>query len=167
LATDIARSNATRKGRCGENEGAALNIDGRPWRTIWRAADGGVEVIDQTALPHRLVVRRLRDSQAAVDAIRTMVVRGAPLIGATAAYGLALALDEDPSDAGLARAYDDLLAARPTAVNLRIALDDVRAVVTGLPPPRRAAAGWARADAFCEEDVALWPTRSADTASAR
>ena len=84
-----------------------------------------------------------------------MVVRGAPLIGATAAYGLALALAARADDARSERAYRALLASRPTAVNLRYALDDVRARVAPLPPAERAEAAWARAAAICEEDVAL------------
>jgi methylthioribose-1-phosphate isomerase len=133
-----------------------MKVDGRAYRTIWPAADGaGVEVIDQTLLPHRFAIRRLDGLDAAVEAIATMVVRGAPLIGATAAYGLALALRADPTDAGLARAYDLLLRSRPTAVNLRHALDDIRGVVAGLPPPARAAAAWRRAGEICDEDVAL------------
>src|ERR1700736_1749197 len=94
-----------------------MKIEGRHYRTIWPAADGkSVEVIDQTALPHRFATLRLETVESAVDAIKTMVVRGAPLIGAAAAYGLALGLREDPSEAGLERAYGALLRSRPTAV---------------------------------------------------
>jgi methylthioribose-1-phosphate isomerase len=119
-------------------------------------ADGAaIEVIDQTQLPHRFALRRIGDCEAAFEAIASMVVRGAPLIGATAAYGLALALRADPGDAALERAYRRLLGARPTAVNLRHALDDVRGLVAPLPADRRAAAAWLRAGEICEEDVAL------------
>jgi methylthioribose-1-phosphate isomerase len=114
-----------------------------------------VEVIDQTLLPHRLSTRRLTSLDEAVRAIRDMVVRGAPLIGATAAYGLAIALHARADDVGLDEAYAALLAARPTAVNLRRALDDLRAHVRPLDPALRASAAWERADAFCEEDVAF------------
>ena len=94
-----------------------MRIDGKPYRTIWLAADGRtVEVIDQTRLPHALEIRALGTLDDAVAAIRDMVVRGAPLIGATAAYGMALAMAADASDAMLARAYDRLMATRPTAV---------------------------------------------------
>jgi methylthioribose-1-phosphate isomerase len=130
-----------------------MKIGGTAYRTIWPAADGAVEVIDQTLLPHRFAVKRLATRDEAADAIRTMVVRGAPLIGATAAYGMALAMREDPSDAALASAYDTLLATRPTAVNLRWALDDLRARLAPLPPAGRAAAAEARAAAICDEDV--------------
>jgi methylthioribose-1-phosphate isomerase len=133
-----------------------MNIEGRHYRTIWPLANGGgVEVIDQTALPHRFATLKLETVESAVHAIKTMVVRGAPLIGATAAYGLALALRADPSDAGLRRAYDFLLRSRPTAVNLRYALDDVSATVRGLAPGTRADAAWRRAEEICDEDVAL------------
>jgi len=133
-----------------------VKIDGRPYRTIWPVEAGdAVEAIDQTALPHRFATRRIGDLDAAIEAITTMVVRGAPLIGATAAYGLALALKSAPGDAALEDAYRRLLASRPTAVNLRHALDDVRAHVAALAPPDRARAAWARAGALCEEDVEL------------
>ena len=131
-----------------------MKIDGRAYRTIWRAGPHVVETIDQTRLPHELVFRRLETLDDAVAAIKTMVVRGAPLIGATAAYGLALALHAAPDDAALSAAYEKLLASRPTAVNLRYALEDVRARVAPLPASARAQAAFARADALCEEDVA-------------
>jgi methylthioribose-1-phosphate isomerase len=132
-----------------------LKIDGKAYRTIGRAGPRTVETIDQTRLPHELVFRRIDTLQGAVDAIATMVVRGAPLIGATAAYGLALGLEHAADDASMTAAYAQLLASRPTAVNLRHALEDVRAVVAPLPPEARAEAAFARADAICEEDVAL------------
>ncbi|MBL8688171.1 MAG: S-methyl-5-thioribose-1-phosphate isomerase [Rhodospirillaceae bacterium] len=125
-------------------------------RTIWPSADGqAVEVIDQTRLPHDFVTTRLETLDEAAHAIRAMLIRGAPLIGATAAYGMALALKADASDAGLDRAYDVLLATRPTAINLRWALDDVRALMAPLPPKDRAAAAWTRAAEICDEDVAI------------
>ncbi len=94
-------------------------IHGQPTRTIWPAADGAVEIIDQTKLPHAVEVVRLATLDHAVSAIAEMRVRGAPLIGATAAWGLALALDADPSDAGLARAVAALVASRPTGAGGR------------------------------------------------
>src|ERR1700733_953428 len=112
-----------------------MNVDGRPYRTLWPTEDGrAIEVIDQTLLPHRFATRRIGDLDSAVEAIRTMVVRGAPVIGASPDYGLALALKSAPDDASLGRAYGVLLASRPTAVNLRWALDDVRRRVRPLPP---------------------------------
>ena len=131
-----------------------MKVDGRAYRTIWTTSDGeAVEVIDQTVLPHRFAIRRIAGLDDAFEAIRTMVVRGAPLIGATAAYGLALALARDPSDHGLESAHRRLAGARPTAVNLRHALDDVRAHVVRAPVAERARAAFARAAAICEEDV--------------
>ncbi len=132
-----------------------MKVDGRAYRTIWSTPDGAVETIDQTLLPHRFATVRIETLEDAVAAIKTMIVRGAPLIGATAAYGLALALRRGADDRALSDAYRALLASRPTAVNLRYALDDVRAIVAPLAASERAQAAWARAGALCEEDVAL------------
>ncbi|MEE8274998.1 MAG: S-methyl-5-thioribose-1-phosphate isomerase [Alphaproteobacteria bacterium] len=133
-----------------------MKVDGRYYRTIWLADDGrAVEIIDQTALPHAFVTRRLESLDDAVEAIRVMRVRGAPLIGAAAAYGVCLALADDPSDANLARAREALAATRPTAVNLRWALDDMVARLEPMAPAERAAAAYARAGEICDEDVAI------------
>jgi methylthioribose-1-phosphate isomerase len=133
-----------------------MRVDGRHYRTIWPAENGrSVEIIDQTRLPHAFVVARLETVEQMADAIRTMRVRGAPLIGAAAAYGLALAASADPADGALTAAREHLLAARPTAVNLRWALDEVMTVLRQLPPERRAAAAWRRAGEICDEDVAI------------
>src|SRR5215475_4010823 len=133
-----------------------MKVDGKPYRTVWLGADGTtVQVIDQTLLPHAFVVRELKTMEDAERAIRTMIVRGAPLIGAAAAYGVALAMAEDPCDNNLKRAYDVLLAARPTAVNLRWALDDLRALLSPLPEARRRNAAYQRAAEICDEDVEI------------
>jgi methylthioribose-1-phosphate isomerase len=132
---------------------AGMKINGRPYRTIWPNEDGTVEVIDQTKLPHRFETTRLATMEEAAQAIRSMVVRGAPLIGATAAYGVALALRKDASDDALDRAYETLLATRPTAVNLRWALDRVRNAVRNRPREARAAGAWREAAAIADEDV--------------
>jgi len=127
-----------------------------PYRALVRPAGARhIEVIDQRALPHARTTRRIDDAEAAATAIRDMVVRGAPLIGAVGAYGLALAIDCDPSDAALVRAHALLDAARPTAVNLRWALDRVRTHVAPLPPAQRAEAAWREADRIRDEDVAI------------
>ena len=131
-----------------------MNVHGTPTRTIWPVADG-VEIIDQTALPHAYLVRKLRTLEEAAQAIATMQVRGAPLIGVTAAYGLWLAARAVPSDAGMAAARETLLATRPTAVNLRWALEKVAARLAPLPPAERAAAARAAAEAMADEDVAI------------
>ncbi len=112
-----------------------------------------IEIVDQTRLPHRWVNVRVTTVAEAAHAIRSMQVRGAPLIGATAAYGLALALRADPSDANLHAARTQLLATRPTAVNLRWALDRCISAVTSLPLQSRAAAAWREADAIAVEDA--------------
>ena len=134
----------------------AMKIDGTHYRTIWPHADGrSVEVIDQTRLPHAFEVLRLATLPECARAISGMIVRGAPLIGVTAAYGVAIAMRDDASDGGLAHAYDTLLATRPTAVNLRWALDDMRHALAPLPPAARVAAAWARAGAIADADVAI------------
>ena len=131
-----------------------MKINGKPYRTIWPTVNGSaVEVIDQTRLPHRFEIVRLSTVEEAAHAIRTMIVRGAPLIGATAAYGLALALRDDASDEALDRAYDLLLATRPTAVNLRWALDRMRDSLRNRPREARAEIAWREAAAICDDDV--------------
>lgn len=132
-------------------------ISGAPTRTIWRSDAGcgeAVEIIDQTRLPHEFIVRRLSTLADAAEAIAVMRVRGAPLIGATAAYGLALAALIDVSDAALHAAAERLVATRPTAVNLRWAVQRLLARLLPLPPGERVDAAWAEAAALCEEDVA-------------
>ena len=133
-----------------------MNIDGTPWRTIGLEEGGrSVWVIDQTLLPHRFATRSLTSLEQAAEAIRTMVVRGAPLIGVTGAYGLMLALQADPSDGALQAAFEQLLSTRPTAVNLRWALERVRERVVPLPPEQRAAAAQQEAGLIADEDVAM------------
>jgi methylthioribose-1-phosphate isomerase len=133
-----------------------MNVAGRAMRTIWLAADGAaVEIIDQTRLPHEFVVARLAGLADTARAIRDMQVRGAPLIGATAAYGVALAMAADPSDAALEDAARTLVATRPTAVNLAWALAEMRRALATVPSPRRHAAALARAAAIADEDVAI------------
>ncbi len=131
-----------------------MKIKGRHYRTIWVRPDGwSVEIIDQTQLPHKLVTIPLTSSAQAAEAIRSMQVRGAPLIGATAAYGICLALREDASDASLARTIALLAEQRPTAVNLRWALEEMRKSLAPLPVASRVAAAYARAAQLCDDDV--------------
>src|SRR3546814_148880 len=133
-----------------------MKIDGRPYRTIWLNDDGwSVEIIDQTKLPHAFETVTLRSLQDAAQAIKAMLVRGAPLIGATAAYGVCLAMRDDDSDEALDCAYAVLYATRPTAVNLRWALDEMRAALRNRPRGERLAAAYARAAEICDEDVAI------------
>lgn len=130
-------------------------VNGKPCRTIWALENTAVEVIDQRLLPHQYQTLRLNTVEDATAAIVDMTVRGAPLIGATAAYGMALAANVDASDDALLAASAALLATRPTAVNLRWALSRMRKLLLPLPIAQRAAAAWAEASALCEEDVAL------------
>lgn len=133
-----------------------MNVDGTPYRTIWLADDGwAVEIIDQTRLPFDFVTRRLENVSDAAQSIADMWVRGAPLIGATAAYGMALAMHADPSDQGLSTSYDTLLATRPTAVNLRWALDEMKTLLAPLSADQRAEAAYRRAAEISDEDVAI------------
>jgi methylthioribose-1-phosphate isomerase len=133
-----------------------MKINGKNWRSIWVESGGqGVGIIDQTQLPHSFVARRLQTLADAAHAIKAMQVRGAPLIGAAAAYGVWLALIADASDDNLERAYAALLATRPTAINLKWALDEMLAAVRNRPRGERAAAALARAQEIAEEDVAI------------
>ena len=131
-----------------------MQVDGRPYRTIWLNANGwSVDIIDQTVLPHEWRIETLSTAKDATRAIADMLVRGAPLIGATGAYGMALAARQDPSDAALAESAEMLVAARPTAVNLSWAVNRVMAELAGLAEADRAAAAYALAATICDEDV--------------
>ncbi|MBS0393246.1 MAG: S-methyl-5-thioribose-1-phosphate isomerase [Proteobacteria bacterium] len=130
-----------------------MKVSGRHYRTIWLGPGGSVCVIDQSRLPFEFSVAELASVEDAARAIRTMVVRGAPLIGATAAYGLALAVRVDPSDAAIGAAAAELLATRPTAVNLAWALGRMRRRLEAVPPAQRAALALQEAAAICDEDV--------------
>jgi methylthioribose-1-phosphate isomerase len=132
-----------------------MNVAGQPMRTIWHEPDGTVGIIDQTKLPHHFVTKRLAHLDEAAHAIRAMEVRGAPLIGATAAYGVALAMRADPGDGALDTACATLVATRPTAINLRWAIEDMRQVLAPLPLVARADSAFARAAQIADEDVAI------------
>lgn len=131
-----------------------MNVDGKPYRSIWLAADGRlVEIIDQTRLPHEFSVVTLATLDDAATAIRDMLVRGAPLIGATAAYGFCLGLHEGVDNRALDHIAQTLIACRPTAVNLRWAVRRMLAVLTPLAEDQRLEAAYSQASAICEEDV--------------
>ena len=131
-------------------------LEGEHRRSIRRTEDGkGACILDQRKLPWEVKWVELRSAGEAAVAIRDMWTRGAPMIGATAAYGLAMALAEDPSDEGLARGHALLLETRPTAINLRWALDAVRDAVMASPPEARAEAAFAKADAIADEDAEM------------
>ncbi len=133
-----------------------MKVNGKDMRTIWLESDGAaVGIIDQTLLPHRFATLRLTTLNEAAHAIKSMQVRGAPLIGAAAAYGVWLALREDASDENLERACAALMATRPTAINLKWALDEMLAAVRNRPRAERAAAALRRAEEIADEDVAI------------
>jgi methylthioribose-1-phosphate isomerase len=132
-----------------------MKIEGRHYRTVWLAADGeALEIIDQSLLPHYFAIARLATLEAAATAIETMQVRGAPCIGATAAYALALAIKRDASDDAISTAAARLARTRPTAVNLHWALREIEAAARAAPQRERAAAAIFRASAIADEDVA-------------
>ena len=133
-----------------------MKIDGTHYRTIWVNEDGwSVEVIDQTKLPHEFQTLRLTSADDAARAIKDMVVRGAPLIGATAAYGICLAMRDDCSDAALHEAYEELASTRPTAINLKWALDEMVAAIKPESGHERIGAAYARAAKICDDDVEI------------
>ncbi|CAK0765786.1 Methylthioribose-1-phosphate isomerase [Azospirillaceae bacterium] len=133
-----------------------MKIDGVAYRTLWQADDGvSVDIIDQTRLPHEFAVLRLRTLEDVAHAIRSMQVRGAPLIGATAAYGVALAMRADSSDPSLTTSCRLLLSTRPTAVNLRWALERMEQRLEPLAPNQRANVAFAEAATLADEDVAI------------
>jgi methylthioribose-1-phosphate isomerase len=133
-----------------------MKVDGRHFRSIWLEPDGRtVGAVDQRRLPHEFVVATITSAEAAADAIRTMLVRGAPLIGVTAAYGVALAMRADGSDANLDRACALLMATRPTAINLKWALAEMRQLLRPLPAAIRSETAFNRAGEIAEQDVAI------------
>src|SRR3981081_792611 len=152
-----ARSRAVEEARCGGRTGIAdMKVDGRHMRSIWLEPDGwSVGAIDQRRLPHDFVGERILSRDAAAEAIRSMLVRGAPLIGATAAYGVALAMRMDGPDASLDQACIMLIATRPTAINLKWALDEMRGALRPLPPSARTEAAYARAGEIAEQAGAI------------
>ena len=132
-----------------------MRVGSERFRSIWETDDGlAIEVIDQTRLPYAFETARLSSMLDAAHAIKAMIVRGAPLIGATAAYGVMLQMRSGACDAALERAYDALLAKRPTAVNLRWALDRMRAALEPVAPAERFEAARREARRICDEDAA-------------
>src|SRR5476651_1381625 len=132
-----------------------MNYQGKRWRTIWRNDDDAtVGVIDQRLLPHEFKTLTLRTMEDCTEAIRNMTVRGAPLIGATAAYGMCLAIRDDPSDESIKAAFKTLLRTRPTAINLLWALNKML-MGKSVPPEKRLEHAWQRAAELCDEDVEI------------
>jgi methylthioribose-1-phosphate isomerase len=132
-----------------------VKINGTPYRSIWPIGEDAFGIIDQTKLPHEFVTLTLRGAEDAAHAIAAMQTRGAPLIGAVAAYGLALAVRADPSDENLMRVHDRLAVTRPTAINLRWALKRMSDVLRNQPHAARAALAWKEAAAIADEDAAM------------
>lgn len=135
-------------------------INGQEFRTIWVAPEAStgtkvVNIIDQTKLPHAFAIRNIRTLEEMIVAIKTMQVRGAPLIGAAAAYGVCLALEQSQSDAHLQTISAQLIHSRPTAVNLRWAVERMNKLLLALNPMVRKQAAWQEAASICEEDVHL------------
>lgn len=133
-----------------------MNVDGTPYRSLWWDINTQtLQVIDQRWLPHDFRIEQLDSLEDFSSAIKDMHVRGAPLIGATAAYGMALAMRLDPSDDALNSAWDILIATRPTAINLKWALDRCRRLLTDLPTAQRGSAALALAHEIADEDVEI------------
>jgi methylthioribose-1-phosphate isomerase len=133
-----------------------MRVGEKHYRSLWAdETPGAVHIIDQARLPHVFETRTIASADAMAEAILAMRVRGAPLIGVAAAFGLALAVLRDPSDAAIERAVQRLRATRPTAVNLAWALGRMRERLAALPAKERAQAAWTEAQAIADEDVAL------------
>ncbi len=132
-----------------------MKIAGKHYRSVWPIGDDAFGIIDQTRLPHELVTLTLRTPADAAHAIQSMQTRGAPLIGAVGAYGLALAMRADPSDENLTSVHDMLAETRPTAINLRWALGRMKDALLNRPREQRAALAWGEAAAIADEDVAM------------
>ncbi|HEC8329728.1 MULTISPECIES: S-methyl-5-thioribose-1-phosphate isomerase [Providencia] len=133
-----------------------MNIEGKHYRTVWVSKDGkAVEIIDQTKLPFKFELLTLNSAQKVATAIQEMWVRGAPLIGVVAAYGMALGMQHDPSDKNLQSSYDLLIKTRPTAINLKWALDRMMASLKDAPEQKRRDIAWELAGKLADEDVEL------------
>jgi methylthioribose-1-phosphate isomerase len=132
-----------------------MKINGTPYRSVWPIGEDAFGIIDQTKLPHEFVTLTLRSAGDAAHTIKSMQTRGAPLIGAVAAYGLALAVRADPSDEALERALHMLAETRPTAINLKWALWRMRGALLNQPRAERAQRAWAEAKLIADEDAAM------------
>ncbi len=132
-----------------------MKIGGKHYRSVWPIGEDAFGIIDQTKLPHEFVTLTLRDAEAAANAILTMQTRGAPLIGAVAAYGLALAVRENASDDHIQKTVEMLAETRPTAINLKWALWRMRGALLNQPRDQRAALAWQEAALIADEDVAM------------
>ena len=129
-----------------------MNINGKPFRTIW-FDNNIVKIIDQTKLPHQFIIKDLKTIKDSINAIKTMEVRGAPLIGATAAYGLVLSIIEKNDQSFLKKASEDLISSRPTAINLKWAVDRMMQKLSGVNSKEILNIAIKEAQNICEEDV--------------
>ena len=129
-----------------------MNINGKPFRTIW-FDNNIVKIIDQTKLPHQFIIKDLKTIKDSINAIKTMEVRGAPLIGATAAYGLVLSIIEKNDQSFLKKSSEDLISSRPTAINLKWAVDRMMKKLSGVNSKEILSIAIKEAKNICEEDV--------------
>ena len=129
-----------------------MNIDGKAYRTIW-FENNSVKIIDQTKLPHQFIIKNLITVKDSINAIKTMEVRGAPLIGATAAYGLVLSIIEDKDQSFLKKSSENLIASRPTAINLKWAVDRMMKRLSGVNSNEIFNIALEKAKTIAEEDV--------------
>ena len=131
-----------------------MKIEGKEYRTIWfDEKSGSVKIIDQTKLPHQFIIKDLKTANDAIDAIKNMEVRGAPLIGATAAYGLVLSIIENNDQTFLKKSSENLINSRPTAINLKWAVDRMMKKISGLNSNEILKIAINEAKEICEEDI--------------
>ena len=129
-----------------------MKIEGKEYRTIW-FENNIVKIIDQTKLPHQFAVKDLKTVKEAINSIKTMEVRGAPLIGATAAYGLVLSILENNDQSFLKKSAEDLIKSRPTAINLKWAVDRMMNKLSGVNSDKILEMAINEAKEICEEDI--------------
>ena len=128
-----------------------MRIEGREYRTIWFDS-GVVKIIDQTKLPHKFIIKDLKSVKDAINAIKIMEVRGAPLIGGTAAYGIALAVQENKDPEFIRKSAEELIQSRPTAINLKWAVDRMMNKLSGINSDQILDIALKEAKEICDED---------------
>ena len=128
-----------------------MRIEGKEYRTIWYE-NNIVKIIDQTKLPHQFIIKELKTVKDSINAIKTMEVRGAPLIGATAAYGIVLAIQENSDPEFIKKSSEDLINSRPTAINLKWAVDRVMKKISGIKSNQILEVTLKEAEEICNED---------------
>ena len=129
-----------------------MKIEGKEYRTIWY--DGKVvKIIDQTKLPHQFIIKELKNIKDVINAIKIMEVRGAPLIGGTAAYGIALAIQENNDREFIKESAEELIQSRPTAINLKWAVDRIMKKLSGINSDQILDKALKEAKEICDKDV--------------